>query len=137
MKLFSRNKKNSQNSEKIPNKKLDAFNYTPVRYDYTDSFKSILDSKEPFSKRKIDQIPINELSDDICDPEIDALCKVEKAYSIGECVVHMRVIKEIKDSCSSEVRRASNIMEILIKESDEHEEELNELLRIRKLNSVV
>lgn len=137
MKLFNRKKKTAQNSEKIPGKKLDAFNYTPVRYNYTDSFKNIIDSKESFAKRKIDQIPINELSDDICDPEVDALCKVEEAYSIGECVVHLRVIKEIKDSCSSEVRRTSDIMDILMKESDEHEEELNELLRIRKLNSVV
>lgn len=132
MKLFKNKKDDSQRSDKIPDKKLAVFNYTPVHYTFSNSFKSIIANMESFAKRKIDKIPINELSDDICDPEIDALCQVEIANSCDENTNHIRVIKDIIDSCTSEIIRAQEIKKILIEDREEHKAQCDELLRLQK-----
>lgn len=132
MKLFNSKKKDSQSSNKIPDKKLDVFNYTPVHYTFSGSFKRIVENMESFAKRKIDRIPINELSDDICDPEVDALCQVEIANSCDDNTSHIRVIKEIIDSCTSEIIRAQDIKNTILEDRKEHKAQHDEYLKLQK-----
>lgn len=132
MKLINSKKKDSQSSNKIPDKKLDVFNYTPVHYSFSRSFQSIIDNMESFAKRKIDKIPVNELSDDICDPEVDALCQVEIANSCDENTSHIHVIKEIIDSCTSEIIRAKEIKNTILEDRKEHKAQRDEYLELQK-----
>lgn len=132
MKIFKRGKRNNPEENRVPDKKLESFNYTPVSYSFSGNFKSIIDNMESWSKRKIDKIPINELSDDICDPEVDALCQLETAISCGENTNHIRVIKEIIDSCTSEIVRAQEIKKRLIEDREEHKTQRDEYLKLQK-----
>lgn len=133
MKWTKKNKREkSENSKTIPEKKMDVFNYTPVHYSFSEGFISIIDDMEAFAKRKIERIPINELSDDVCDSEIDALCKVEIAIASEEYTKHICVIKEIIDSCTSEVVRANEVRNLIVEDCRVHKSQRDDLMKLQK-----
>ena len=132
MKWHKHNKQESANERgTIPDKKLEAFNYTPVSYGHTDEWNSAK-NMEAWAEDKLKGIPINELSDDCCDPRIDALCVLETAHARREYIDHVRVIKEIIDCCESELVRAHGIKACLIEDKNKYTDQLLKLEQLQE-----
>ena len=122
----------NDNNMKIPGKKLDAFNYSPVAFTFSDEFKKVIEDKEGWADNKLQGIPINELSDDVCDPEVDALCRLESAKAYDQFAHHVRVVKDIIDVCRSELVRAKLKKAKLIEDNAADKAKLENLLELQR-----
>lgn len=131
MKLSRRKGKDIHENVKVPDRKIEALNYTPVRYDFSSGFKVIANNPEAYAKEKIAKIPLKKLSDimydsdiaGLCDSEVDALVKLEISKACAEYVDHIHVIKKILDSSKVDILRAKEIVELIKKDREEHEVE--------------
>lgn len=127
-----RERENNAESIGVIQKKLDAFNYTPISYFTSAEHNAISSGRDRWALHEIKGIPINELSDDILDPEIDAMARLEIARAQEQHNRHIRSIKDIVDSCSSQIGRGKNILALL--ESD-REAFIAERDRLKKLRN--
>lgn len=131
---WHKNNKHENTNERgtIPGKKLEAFNYTPVSYSHSDEWNSAMNNKEAWAEDKLKGIPVNELSDDCCDPRIEALCVSDTAHARSEYIDHVRVIKEIIDCCESELVRAKGIKACLIEDKNKYADQLLKLEQLQE-----
>lgn len=118
--------------DRIPEKKLKSFNYTPVSFEYSDEFKKVIENKEDWADKKLEGVPVNELSDDICDPELDALCRLESTMAYNQYALHVRVVKDIIDGCKSELVRAGLIKEKLLDDNETYKAKLDRLVELQQ-----
>ena len=118
--------------EQLPEKKLRSFNYTPVRLGFSESFCRVMEHMEAWAESKLRRVPINDLSEDACDPEIDAICRLEKSIAYSSSAKNVRTVKEIIDSCNSEIVRSERIRQMLLEERKKHQRELDELIELRR-----
>lgn len=114
-------------------KKLEAFNYAPVSYKNSSEYNSVSSNRENWASKKLEGIPIDELSDDVLDPTIDAACRLEIAIAHSQYSNHVSTIKDILDSCSSQIDRGENILNILEVDRDKFIEEKERLQKLRGL----
>lgn len=131
--MMSKREKRNKSAETIGviQKKLDAFNYSPISYFTSEEYDAIASSRERWAVREIKGIPINELSDDILDPEIDAMSRVEIARAQEQHNKHIHTIKDIVDSCSSQIDRGKNILNLLETDRDKFIAEKERLMKLR------
>lgn len=137
MKLFKRlfGKRSSPEvgrSGQLPDRKIDAFNFTPVPLAFSEDFSRVMEHMEAWADQKLRHVPINELSEDACDPEIDALCRLEETIAYGSSARNVRVVKEIIDACNSQVVRAKKIKESLEEEKKRYRRELDQLEELQQ-----
>lgn len=131
--MMKKRKKSENNAESIGaiQKKLDAFNYTPISYYTSTEHDTVSSGRESWALHEIKGIPINELSDDILDPKIDAMARLEIAQAQEQHNRHIHTIKDIVDSCSSQIDRGKNILSLLESDREAFIAERNRLIKLR------
>lgn len=127
-----RHKKNNNNSDTafIIQRTMETFNYSPVDYQTSSEYNDVSADRENWASKKIEGIAINELSDDVLDPIIDAACRLEITKAHAQHIKHVKTIKIIIEKCLSQIDRGKNILNLL--EAD-HEAFVNEREKLEKL----
>ena len=124
-------RENNAESIGVIQKKLDAFNFIPIKYFTSTEYDAISSERERWALREIKGIPINELSDDILDPCIDAMARLEIARAQEQHNRHIHTIKDIVDSCSSQIDRGKNILALLESDREDYIAERDRLKKLR------
>lgn len=111
--LRYKKKNNNSNTAIIINKTMETFNYSPVDYQTSSEYNDVSAHREHWVSKKIEGIAIDELSDDILDPTIDAACRLEITKAHAQHIAHIKTIKSIIEKCSSQINRGKNILNLL------------------------